>query len=70
MPIDFSKINLYRDSALKASQKIKVQVWDNESNKVTFLIIIAAILMALFAYNQFALRHYAISATHQKDKNQ
>lgn len=69
MPFDYSKIIQYRDQAYKKSQEIKTKIWNNESNKLTFLFLVAAILVALFTYYQFAHRHFVISATSQKNQN-
>lgn len=54
----------------KTYQIAKVKLWVNETNRITVIFVVTAVLMALFAYSLYANRHYAISASSQRAENQ
>lgn len=70
MPFDYQRLANARASVSKKYQSAKVQLWDNKTNRIVVLFLIAALLTAAFVYYQYARRHYAISASSRRSHNQ
>ena len=62
-------VNAAFDLSLKAASGLKVKLWDTKTNKIALLFILAAIVIALFSWHQFARRQYALSAHSQRAHN-
>jgi len=49
---------------------VKNHLWDDKTNRLTILFILAALMIGIFTYSQYARRNYAISSSSQRYHNQ
>jgi hypothetical protein len=49
--------------------QVKSKIWDNRTNRLTLLFIIAALLISVFFYHQYARRHFTLSSSSQRLHN-
>lgn len=63
-------INSAFQNTHKQISHFKSKVWDNKTSRIVLLFVLAALLVSVFCYHQYARRHYTLSSASQRLQNQ